>query len=384
MRHIGKEIKNFDPDVVGVTATTRYIYDALEILKNAKKNNPNCLSIVGGPHATVRAKELLQNNSYVDAVVRGEGEKTLTELLENWYSKNLSGIKGISYRANEKIIENIDRELIQDLDALPFPAYHLLPMKKYSIGLIDGGLLGKQGQQYGAIITSRGCPHDCIFCSSRRLWGRKWRARSPENVVEELEVLTNKYGKEVIHFMDDTFTVDKKRTIKICKLIRDERIDVSIICVTRVDVFNEEIASELKKAGCSLVYFGFESGVQKTLDILNKNFKLEDSVKAVNIAKKVGIDAAGFFVMGLPGETREMINKTINFASKLGLKSAEFNIVVPYPGTKLYKTAEENNMLLTTDWSKYETSKSVMKLPGLKAKELKELKRKAYFRFNLS
>ena len=384
LRHIKREIKRFNPDVVGVTAMTTFIYDALEVLKLVKKLNPNCLTVLGGPHPTVQTKEILNEVDFVDVIVRGEGEKTLLELIEK---SNFEKIDGISYKENNKIIENKNRELIKDLDSIPFPAYHLLPMHKYQIKLADIGVLGGLdllGHPYGAIVTSRGCPFNCNFCAARAIWGNNWRGRSPENIVEELKLLREEYGIRKISFMDDLFTVDKKRVIKTCELIKKEDLDISWFCLSRVDSFNKEIAESLKSAGCFRVWFGIESGTQETLNLLNKTFKLEDSKKAVKITKDAGLDAAGFFMIGIPGETKEMMEKTIAFANKLHLSTSIINLFIPYPGTKFYEIADQQNLILSKDWSKYHTNKSLMKIPGFTAHQLEKMWKKAHLSFNLS
>lgn len=372
LEDIHREIKKTDPDVVGVTSTTRHIYDAISIVKLAKEYNPNCLTVLGGPHPTVMAKELLEENNHVDVVVRGEGEITFTELL----SKNRQGwkeVKGITFRSNGKIIHNDDRPFIEDLDSLPFPAYHLLPMNKYKVmmELSDIDAFGKPRQQYGAISTCRGCPYDCVFCSSKTLWGRRWRARSPENIVEELRLLREKYNMRIIDFMDDTFTIKKERTKAICRKIKEEKLDISWICSSRVDLFNREIANVLKQAGCKIVFFGLESGVQKTLDFLCKGFTIEQSKKAVQIAKDIGLGVTSGFIIGVPGETKEMINKTITYAKNLNLTTAAFSVLTPFPGTQIYKYAVENDLLITKDWSRYTPSNPVMKIFGLTPKQVK-------------
>lgn len=382
MDDIKKELKQFDPDVVGVTATTPYIYEALLIVKIAKENNPNCMTVLGGPDPTFRAKEILKESPYVDVIVRGEGEITFTELLEKKKKEDLFTVDGISFRLDGRIIENKNRKFIEDLDSLPFPAHHLLP--KYDSYPLFLNLRIK-GQPYTSISTCRGCTFDCAFCSSCVLWGRRWRARSPENVVEELKLLRYKYGLKVIDFVaDDTFTVDKKRVLRICELIIEEGLDISWECEARVDLFDRDIAIALKKAGCYLVQFGIESGVQKTLDFLNKGFRAEDAERAVKIAKNAGLKAGSNFMIGVPGETKEMINTTIFFAKKLDLDVTSFTILVPLPGSKIYKIAEENNLLLTKDWSKYNLSNIVMKVPGLTSRELKGFLIKAYLICNLN
>lgn len=382
---IKKEIEQFDPDVVGVTSVTENIFDALSIIKITKEINPNCLTVIGGPHSTALPRETLEICSELDVIVRGEGEITFSELLEKKKKEDFVNVKGISFRLNDRIIENEDRKIIEDLDSLPLPAYHLLSMDKYKITkkhrvidrLLETGLLGGYEESYSTISTCRGCPFDCNFCASCKLWGKKWRGRSPESVVQELKILRYKYGKKLIDFMDDTFSFDKKRTLKICQLIREEGIDISWECSTRVDLFNKEIANAFKKSGCSLIYFGMESGVQKTLDFLNKGFKVEDSIRAVKIAKEAGIDVTGAFIIGgIPGETKETINQTIAFAKKLNI-SYSFTTLVPFPGTKIYEYAIENNLLLTRDWSKYKISHSVLKTPGFSPEELRRIMIKA-------
>jgi len=377
LRHIKKEIKNFNPDIVGISATTQHIREALTIAKISKKINPDCPTILGGTHPTFRSKELLEKNPYVDIIVRGEGEETFVELLENIGKKDLRGVKGISFKIDGKVIENENRKLIEDIDSIPFPAYHLFSMDKYRTTLRDMGIFGEPGQRYGAVLTSRGCPFNCIFCTNTLIGGKKWRGRSPENVIEEIKLLKDKYKCGVIEFLDSTFTIDKKRAIRICQLINEEGIDIKLLVQTRVDLFDEDIALALKKAGCVMILFGFESGVQKTLDYLNKGFKLEDSERAVKIAKAAGFHPAGFFIVGVPGETKIMVDKTIAFAKKLDLKYTGFTLFTPYPGTKVYDFAKENNLLLTEDWSKYHFFNLVMKIPGFSVRELKKIRKKA-------
>jgi len=284
-------------------------------------------------------------------------------------------VLGITYRQNNHIIDNPNRPLIKDLDELPFPAYHLLPVNIYQSQKNISNLITKKDDSGTAsiILTSRGCPYNCIFCATRTLWGRNARMRSPQNVLEEITFLKDKYKIKSILFLDDTFTFDKKRVEEICKSIRKEDIDISWSCITRVELFDKNMSLMLKHGQCNEVFFGLESGVQKTLDFLNKEFTLEDSVKAVKFAHEQGLEVIGNFVIGVPGETKEMINQTIRFAQKLNLSHAAFSILTPYPGTEIHKYAEKNNLLLTKDWSKYSYSNPVMKLPNLSNVELKGL-----------
>ena len=367
-----KKIKDFDPDVLGISATTELIFNAYKIAHSIKKNNPNCLIVLGGPHPTICSNEIFQDCPYVDVVVRGEGEITFKELLEKKEKKkDLTDVKGITYKINGKIIENPDRSLIKNLDLLPLPAYHLLELKKYkNIKAISK--FGIKGN-IGCISSSRGCPYDCTFCASRALWGKKFRSNSPERVIEELRILREKHGFKIFEFSDDTFTVDKKRTEKICNLIRKEDLDICWSCWSRVELIKKELISNFRRSNCYEIAFGLESGVQKTLDFLCKGITIQDSIRSVKIVKNQDISVHGSFIIGVPGETKEMIHKTINFGKKLELNNYFFGLLTPLPGTKIYQYALENNLLLTKDWAKYNVNRPVMKMPGIKPFELKAL-----------
>jgi radical SAM superfamily enzyme YgiQ (UPF0313 family) len=383
------EIKHFNPDIFGVTATSMTLFDALDIIKSVKEYNPNCLTVIGGPHPTVRAKETLKISDYVDVVVRGEGEETFSDLTKK-YDKNdrnkFSEVRGISYKENKKIIETGDRPPIENLDSLPFPAYHLLPMDRYKYWdrLFSGFAIKKNGIPFSYMFTSRGCPYNCAFCSSRALWGENWRNRSPENILDELKILNDKYKRKVVDIIDDTFTINKKRVIKLCNLIKKEDLDMSFICTTRVDLFDREIAFSLKKAGFSIVYFGLESGDQKILNYLCKGFSLADSKKAVNTARDAGLKVGSNFILGIPGETKKEIKKTMNFAKQLNLNSTSFTILLPFPGTKIYEDAKKDNLLLTERWDRYTFGNfsSLMKVPGFSNNELKGFYIKAFILCN--
>ncbi|MHA1558650.1 MAG: B12-binding domain-containing radical SAM protein [Alphaproteobacteria bacterium] len=380
-KEIYREIKNFEPDVVGSDSFTASIYESLKILKNVKESLSNCITVLGGYHSTALAKEILMQHPYVDIIVKGEGEKTFVELLEKKKVKQYSAVKGIAYRYNNRIVENEPRERIKDLDSIPFPAYHLLPMKKKS-GTHNRFNIQRDVKHVGTIgriLTSRGCPHNCAFCSSHCMWGGKIYLRKAEKIVEEIKLLTDKYNIKLIKISDETFAIDKKRTEKISNLLKKEKIDVSFGCNTRTNLFDKYTASLLKKMGCNLVFFGFESGVQKTLNFLNKNISINDSINAVKKAKDEGLNIMGNFIIGVPGETKENINHTIFFAKKLDINLTTFTILTPYPGTKIYEYAVKNNLLLTTDWSKYYATNSVMRIPGISPFELKLFLLKGYF-----
>ena len=375
-KDIEKQIKKFDPDIVGMGCTTRYVFETYNLFKIIKKINPNCLTVVGGPHPSVLPEEVLKECPFIDVVVRGEGEVTFSELVDK-FEKNqgFEDVLGISFRKDDRIISNSNRPLIEDLDSLPLPAYHLLPMDKYQCQYKVFNFLIPIGQlrSSGSISTSRGCPYDCIFCSSSMIWGKKFRMKTPSKVIEQIKILSDKYNMKYIDIIDDTFTVNKNRVLEICNLIKKENIDIIWSCITRVELFDQELASLLKSSGCNKIFFGFESGSQKILDLLNKRFTINDSIKAVEIANNNEIKVVGSFIIGIPGETKETIKQTIQFAKKLKLDYGRFQLLTPLPGTKIYEYAMENNLILTKDWSKYTYLNSVMKIPGISLIELKIL-----------
>jgi len=374
-----RDFKKFDPDIVGLTAFTIHLETALSLARHIKKINPNCIVVLGGSHPTVRAKETLKENPEIDIIVRNEGELTFLELVNKLEKQqDLSYVKGINFRKNKKIVNNPDRKPI-NLDDLPMPAFHLLPMEKYASGQDDIRmndrifgirLFGKQGQTAGLISTSRGCPFNCVFCAAWKVMGDKWRGRSAENVFDELKLLKDKYKLRVIDFADDTFSLDKKRTEKICNLIKKEDLDILWSCSTRVDLFDKKTASLFKETGCYRVTFGLESGNQKTLDFFRKGITLEDSIRAVKITKEFKLQANSNFIIGVPGETRSDILNTINFARKLKLAFNTFSILTPYPGTQIYEYAKKHDLLLSNDWTKYHPGNSILKT-GLTNRELR-------------
>jgi len=378
MSRIGDEIKKFRPQIVGLTATTSTIYEAYQLANMVKEISSSIKVIAGGPHVTFTARETLEECPYMDVVVRREGEETSEELINLLKSSPqdisfLEKVKGITFRINGKIMETEDRPFIKDLDELPFPAYHLLPMDKYKL----------EGKRFANIITSRGCPFSCIFCSSSELCGKTWRGRSAENVIEEIKLLSERYGVKEIEFLDDTFTLNKKRVERICDLLIKEKLNISWACSSRVDTLSEELVNHLREAGCHTIYLGIESGSQHTLDIINKGITLIQAERAIRIVKKAQLNTLGTFIIGIPGETIKTIKKTISFAKKLSPTLVQFTICTPYPGTKLFQMAKEKGWLITQDWSKYDILQPVMNIPGILTSTLSKWLMKAYLSFYL-
>ncbi len=374
LKDLEREIKGFRPQVMGITSTTSTIYDAYKVARLTKEINPKAVVVIGGPHVSFTAEQTLRECPFIDVVVRGEGETTTEELITCLEEgQPLEEVRGISFRKDEKVVETENRPFIENLDELPFPAYHLLPMDRYKVGR----------HHFANIITSRGCPFSCIFCSSSQLCGKRWRARSPENVIEELKVLKYEYNISEVEFLDDTFTLNSPRAEKICDLMMRENLNLSWSASSRVNTLTQRLANKMRKAGCHTIYLGIESGSQKILDLIQKGTNLVQAERAVEILKGAKINVLGSFIIGIPGETIKSIKKTIKFAKKLNLNFAQFSICTPYPGTKLFDIAREKGFLLTRDWSKYTILDPVMKTPGILSKELKRWLLKAYLSFYL-
>ncbi|RLG92853.1 MAG: B12-binding domain-containing radical SAM protein [Candidatus Hecatellales archaeon] len=373
---IEEEIKKREPDIVGITATTAMINSALQVAKTAKTVLPESIVVLGGIHVTFSYESIMRENPFVDIACIGEGEYTLLELVQTLEKEgDLKNVKGIVYRKNGELVKNQPRPLIENLDELPFPARHLLPMHKYKA-------FG-ENMILGTILTSRGCPFNCIFCSSSLLFGKKFRARSPKNVVDEVEQFQEAYKTRYVEFVDDTFTFDRKRAEAICKEIIDRKLDTRWVCSCRVDLIDKELMQTLKKAGCVMIYFGVESGVQRIINLMRKGIKLEQAERVMKWAREVGIETVASFVFGIPGETWEDAMQTIKFAKKLNPDYVQFSIATPFPGTELYQIAKREGLLLTEDWSKYTVLKPVMRTKELSVEQLQRLIKKAYFSFYL-
>lgn len=374
LKDVEREMRNFNPDIVGITSVTPSIYEAYKVAEITKKVNEDCTVILGGPHATFTPRQTLKECKYIDIIVRGEGEETTKDLVEDIEKgAPLNEIKGITFREKDEIVDTEPRPIIKNIDDIPFPSIDLLPMHLYQAN----------GIKYTTMLTSRGCPFKCSFCSSSRLFGGQWRGRSPENVLEEIKTVYERYGIRNIEFIDDTFTLNQERAEKICDGIIKEGLDISWGASSRVDTLSEKLVEKMKKAGCWIIFLGIESGSQKILDAIGKRITLEQAKKAVKILKDAGIQVLGSFIIGFLQDTVETINETIKFAKSLNLDYAEFSILTPYPGTPIYDYAKKNNMLLTEDWSKYTAAEPVIKIEGVSEKQVKALFQKAYIMFYL-
>ena len=353
-KEIAYRIKQLSPDIVGInipfSGWSKYAFEVVDTVKSIDKD---ITIVLDGLHPTARSIECLTDPN-VDIVVRGEGEQTISELvdtLEQGNTQKLEKIKGIGFIKNGKTIITPPRPEIQDLDALPFPARHLLPMEIYFEAVKENPIRGVIRKRWAIMTTSRGCPHECIFCSNHIVMGRKWRPRNPEKVVEEIEQLVDTYKIEQIDFYDDNMTLKKKRVIEICDLIKERGLDLEWYVPTgvRADTLDEELLTKMKASGCRGLRIAPESGVQRVVNqVIKKNLDLKNVEKAVILTNKLGIKLGVFFILGLIGETKEDMKETIKFAyklRKLGAKNFHFSIAMPLYGTELYKQAKHGGFL---------------------------------------
>ena len=348
-------LKKQRPDLIGISFGTQIRFSAFDLARLAKKNFPGIPIVVGGPHPTLTSQDTLENIPEIDIVVRGEGEISFLNLVKTIESGgSLAEVKGISFRdKNGKVIHNPPELSIQDLDGLPLPARDLLPMEKYE----QTTFLSKK--RATSILSSRGCPYYCVFCSVSEQWGHRIRHRSPQNVVDEIEhLLKNHPFLEGIRFFDDVFTMDKNRVIEICHEILKRKLNFVWECEARANTIDGELVREMRRAGCEFIDLGIESGSDRILKNIKKSITVEQAITAAKIIKKAGIGLKAFFMHGLPGETYEDIKKTV-FLSRylyynLGAEGTTQGISVIYPGTELERMAKESGTLPKDfSWSKY-------------------------------
>jgi anaerobic magnesium-protoporphyrin IX monomethyl ester cyclase len=335
-------IERFCPELIGISLTTPLAETVYRLVARIKANF-DIPVILGGAHPTSNPAECLEKGA--DIVVRGEGEETIAELIHKL--DRLEVVKGISYKKDGKFFHNDARPPIQDLDRLPFPARHLLPLKKYDF--VDA-----KNKPVGTIMTSRGCPFGCVYCN-KNIFGLKFRARSPENVLSEIEEMVRKYNVREIHIEDDVFSLNKERAMKIFDGIIQKRLRVTILIGNgvRVDSVDFELLKKMKQAGLYSISFGVESGSQEILDGICKGIKLDQARRAFKMSKKLGLETWGFFMLGLPGDTKKTMQMTIDFAKELDPDVAKFFITIPLPGTKLYNKLLEEGRMRVKGWSDF-------------------------------
>lgn len=380
---IANRIRRWTPDIVGITIPfSGWSKPAAEVASIVKSIDKDIVTILTGLHPSARPAACLADPN-VNFVVIGEPEQTMFELVdtvEQGKATDLKNVKGIGFIDNGETVITAPRPAIQDLDALPFPARHLLPMDTYFAAVKENPLRGEITKPWTVMITSRGCPNNCIFCSIHIVNGKQWRSRTPQNVVNELEQVVDSYGIKQVDFNDDNMTLNKKRMETICDLIVERGLDIEWFTPNgvRADTLDESLLKKMKASGCKKLRIAPESGVQRVVDkIIKKNLSLKEVEKAVVLSKKAGIEVGCFFVMGLIGETKEDIEETIRYAYKLrkiGANSFIFSIATPLYGTELYEQAVSGGFLRGNFSDEaLSAAEPLIETPEFTADELREL-----------
>ena len=345
---VWKEIKETfeiqNPDIVGVSLLSAEVGSALKVSQICKEVNKKCHIVWGGVHPTFLAEDCLKYGE-VDFVIRGEGEYAMTELCQalSTFDKNLFDIRGLSYRRNGTVVHNDDRDLIEDLDEIPFPAWDTL---LYPETFDYKSLI--------SIIISRGCPFRCSFCASRSFWRRKVRFRSPENMIKEVKLLKETYGINYFMIWDDSFTINKDIVKKYCNALIESKLRIAWKASTRADLIDEPLLKLMKKAGCRKLEVGVESGSDRIKKMICKDVSNEQIINAFEIIKKIGIGSGAFFMAGFPEETLEDLRLTFELMHELKADELFFNIFDPMPGTPEYEKCIKLGLLpKDADWNKF-------------------------------
>lgn len=370
------------PGAVGVYCNTSNYRRAVELASEIK-TGLNVPVIFGGPHATIRPKEVLNNDS-VDFVVIGEGEKTVVELMGilsgSFPEFKLDDVKGIGFKRNGELIINPRRELIENLDLIPLPARHLVPIEKYR----------PSPNQYkrfplATMIVSRGCPYNCTFCNTEAIWTRHYRIRSVKNVISEIRHLIENYGIKEINFWDDVWGLNKQWILEFCDELIRQNLDLTWSCECRVNTIDKEVLKKMKKAGCRCIFFGIESLNQEILDVVNKRITISEIISALRWTKEAGIETRANFILGLPKENPAKVKAQLKLLCKLNPDYVKFNTLTPYPETALYKQIKEGKwgVMVDESYDKLTGYFSTFLPEGYKnMEELQKIKRYAYRKYH--
>ncbi len=382
---IRDRIKEYAPDIVGIQCMyTAYAYDAYDIAEIVKEINSKTLVVIGGAHTSACPESVL-NNSNVDIIVIGEGEETFIEIIKQYEKKqNLSDILGTAVRANSGISINSPRPYIKDIDTIPFPARHLLPLERY-INKFKNVPTNMRSSTF--VISSRGCPFNCNFCSVKSVWGRTWRCHSPKYVVDEIEHVVKEHEIREIHFTDDNISTKIDRLIAICDELIKRKIDIKWATPNGIAIWTltKDALDKMKKSGCYRLTFGIETAHEETRRYIRKQHgSLEKMNEIIKYANKLGIWTIATFILGFPHETREDVEETIRFALESDLDFAFFFLPMPFPETELtedYKRAGLLGELKTDEWGKFLSGTHGVATEHFTVEDLRNLQKEAYFRF---
>lgn len=377
--YIYQRLEDFKPDILGMPTFLNTIQRCYVVLDEAKKRLPRVKTVLGGVHVTLNPEEAISRDS-VDYVVRGEGEKVFSELILSLEGKiSLSEIPGLAWKNIEgEIIYNSQQKLIEDLDVLPLPARHLFPMERYHA---SSQLRGRKTLH---MMTSRGCPFRCTYCTSHLTFGKTFRYHRPKRVIEEMLELRDKYGADTVQFYDETFTLNRQRVIDLCGEIIKNKVNLEWACFTRVNIVDKELLLKMRQAGCYQIFYGVEAATQRLLDVIKKDITIEQIQNAFRWTKQAGIESLASFMVGLPTETVEDAYKTISLAIDIDADYAQWQKTTPFPGTELYEICKKHGKILTEDWTKFTAWNEIVYVADGRTKEdILKVEKDAFRRFYL-
>jgi radical SAM superfamily enzyme YgiQ (UPF0313 family) len=370
-----RELKEYCPEIVVVnTSTASFDYD-LELIKLIK-NTFSPLIIAVGPHVTALAMDIMKGTDGIDIIALGEYDETIRDIV--LHVNNLSEVKGIVFREDGKIVSTGRRELIKNLDSLPYPAWDLIDINRYWESMFPA-----TKRPVATIMSSRGCNYHCSFCLYPQvLFQQKLRLRDLNSVIDEMQWLKNEFGARFFYFEDDNFTASWKRVEKFCRLLLERKLNVTWGCLSRTDRVTEERIKLMKGSGCFLIKYGVESGVQETLNAIEKKKGLDEVVHAFAVTKKIGIMTHATVMVGNPNETKETIYQTREFIKKIAPDSAQFSICTPLPGTKFWEESIKNGWLRYDRWEDFDgVTGGVLNYPNLSREEMREAVQNSYLSY---
>lgn len=382
-----EEVCKYSPKLIGLSAFTTKMTSAGKILKLIKEKMPDVKTVIGGHHASAIPEHTLKNEA-VDFVIKGEGFFPLVELLRALEGKRRLDIGGLWWKTKDGFIARTDKERadgIKDLDRLPFASWDLLPMNKYRAHHWQAWNYNLDLSGFAILYTSLGCPFSCEYCSVNVVYGEHFtRFRSPENVVNEMRLLVEKYGVKYIEIIDDTFTLNTQKTKELCHRIIDSGLKLRMWCFARTDRVNPELMSLMREAGIEWVFMGFEAGNDQVLKGVHKGQTVEQIKKAVDVVHSEGINIGGNYVFGLPNDTIDTMKQTLSLAQELNTEYANFFETMAYPGTKLYDVAKRKGYPLPERWGQYgffAPDAVPMRNENLTSKEILDFRDKAFKRY---
>ncbi len=371
---LGQELRRLQPRLVIWSTGTPSIAGDLALADLIKKKLPGAVTAVFGTHVTALDRQCLAAAPGLDCILRNEPELTAAELAEAVAAgRQFSGIAGLTWRDAGDIRTNPARPFIQDLDGMPFPAWHLMTDHRY--------LLPLKGRPFLIIAPQRGCPFNCTFCTCQTFYGNRLRTRSIGSIIAEIRYNMDRFGVRDFFFWAETFVIDRQNVAGLCQAMLDERLGISWTCNSRIDIVDADLLKLMARAGCWMVSYGIESADQRVLDTVRKGTRVEQAARAVGLARAAGLKTAGHFIFGLPGDSPQAMLKTQKLARSLKLDVAQFYSAVPFPGSRLYDEAVEKGWIGNDDFNGFSQSSSIMRLPGLAPATVNNCRAAAYRQF---